>query len=709
MRQTFAWSVTAVIAVSSCLSGQTIHGRGNIALPAPPAANVAPVTDNYNGTKITDNYRWLEDTQSEATRKFVDDQNAYTARYMELAKIRPQITDDLTAFVQVAKWSIPIQRGDNLYFAKRLAGEDQASIYLRAGWEGKDKRLVDPAQFSKDPNTSITLADVSRDGNLIAYEVREGGGAESTVHFFDIKANKILFDDLPSSIHNSIVFTPDGKGVYYTKTDPKGTLLYQHTFGERVFRDVLLFGREFRAEELGPADLFTAWVTDDARYLVVEISRGVPAERVDIVFRDLTKPKSVFDVLTWGIQSRFTPRYDHGVWYLETDYQAPNGRILKADPGIMPEAWDKLVPESADPITNFNIVGHKIFVTRLHDVKVETSIYSLDGKTAGSIPYDTFGTVSNVLGRTSDRYGFFSFESFAIPPAIYRVDTTTGKRDLFAQPKITFDATQYDLKQVFYKSKDGNQIPMFIAGAKDLKQDGSERMVMTGAGGLDHPQTPQWNPMWAWWLEQGGWLALPNLRGGGEYGEKWHEAGMLQHKQTVFDDFYAAADYLNQNKYTSSPHFAIAGRLNGGLLVGAAITQHPELFSAALCAAPLLDMLRYQKSNPEWVTEYGSSEDSDQLPYLENYSPYQNAKKGMAYPAVLFFNGSADTQVDAAHVRKMAALLQADSSSNRPILLHIAQEDAHSTGSGVDQEIQEDADQLSFLWTETGQPPATRK
>ena len=721
MRRTFGWVCVLLLAGAACASSQTIHSRGGFTLPPPPDVDAQPVTDTYSGTKVTDNYRWLEDANSTETTTFIDEENAYTARYMQDARIRPQVVDALENLEQVTVWSVPIQRGNDLFFEKRLAGEDQAAIYMRHAWTGpapqapasqtKDKRLIDPAQFSRDPNTSVQLDDVARDGSMIAYGVRQGGADETTVQFYNVKTGKTLFDVLPSAIHFSVVFTPDGSGVFYTRTDAKGTLVYQHTFGTRVFRDKLLFGNEFRGEQLGPSDLISAWVTDDEHYLVVRIDRGAPPKRVDIVYRDLTKPNSYFDVLTWGIESRFSAAYDKGTWYVKTDYKSPNGRILKAYPGIMPEAWDTIVPETQDAIQGFSIVGHKLFVQRLHDVKTETSIYTLEGKPAGTIDYGAIGTASEVTGRTTDRYGFYNFQSFIVPPSIYRIDTVTGRRELFAQDKVPFDANQFELKQVFYTSKDGTKIPMFIAGKKGLKQDGTERLLMTGYGGFNLSETPYWSPAFAWWLQQGGWFALPNLRGGGEYGEKWHEAGMFEHKQNVFDDFFAAADYLIKNKYTSPEHFAITGRSNGGLLMGASITQQPQLFSAVVCGYPLLDMLRYQKfeKGAYWTTEYGSSDNEKQFPYLLKYSPYQNVKKGAAYPAVLFFTGSSDTRVDPLHARKMTALMQADSSSGRPILLHYSVSGGHSAGVGVEQKIQDDADQLTFLWTETGNPAPAKK
>jgi len=347
-------------------------------------------------------------------------------------------------------------------------------------------------------------------------------------------------------------------------------------------------------------------------------------------------------------------------------------------------------------------------VNRLKDVKTETTAYALDGRPTGKVEYEGIGSASGISGRTTDRYAFFDFDSYIVPPTIYRLDTVTGKREVFFQPKIPFDSSQYELKQVFFKSKDGTEVPMFIAGKKGLKRDGTERLLMTGYGGFNLSMGSAWSPLYAWWLEQGGWFALPNLRGGGEYGENWHEQGMFEKKQNVFDDWFAAAEYLIANKYTSPQRFAITGRSNGGLLMGASITQRPELFSAVLCGYPLLDMLRYQKFlvGSYWTTEYGSAENEKQFPYLLKYSPYHNVKPATAYPAVMFFTGDSDTRVDPLHARKMTPLLQSASSSGRPVLLHYSLQGGHSGGVGVDQQIQDNADQLAFLWTETGQSEA---
>ncbi len=706
MQRTFRWGALLWVAVGVGAFAQTIHGREGITLPLPPAVEAIPVVDDYFGTKIFDNYRWLEDAKSPQTRAFINAQNDYTASYLKQASIRPRLMEGLRALEEVERWSMPIKRDDNYFFLKRLAVEEQASIYVRHGWLGKDEKLLDPAALSHDPNTSVSLADVSRDGTLLAYRVRQGGADQTAIHLLNVKTGKTLEDELPSARYDSVRFAPDGAGFYYARSDKAGTLLYQHVLGTASSSDTLLLGREYHGEPLGPNDLISADVTDDGRYLVVHIERGVPARRVDIVYRDLSKPGSEFNILVWGVDSRFSAIYAKGTWIVRTDYKAPNGRIVKAEPGIQPDAWKTIVPEAQDPIQNFSIVGGKLYVMRLKDVKSETAIYTLDGKPDGRIDYEGIGSASGLSGRPSDRYGFYTFQSFIQPPVIYRLDTVTGMRTVFAQPKIPFDPSQYELKQVFYTSKDGTRVPMFIAGKKGLKQDGTERLLMTGYGGFNSSETPVWNAAFAWWIERGGWFAVPNLRGGGEYGESWHEQGMFEKKQNVFDDWFAAAEYLIANKYTSAARFAIRGRSNGGLLMGASITQRPELFSAVWCGYPLLDMLRYQKFlvGSYWKTEYGSAENENQFRYLLNYSPYQNVKAGTAYPAVMFFTGDNDTRVDPLHARKMTALVQSASSSGRPILLHYSLTGGHSAGVGAGQQIQDDADELAFLWTETAQP-----
>jgi len=434
MQRTFGLGLALWLTAGAGAAAQAIHGRESITLPPPPAAEAIPVADDYFGTKILDSYRWLEDGKSAETRAFIDAQNAYTARYLKQARIRPQAADDLEELENVSAAKTPLQRANSYFFLKRLAGEQQFSIYVRHGGTGKDERLIDPAQLSRDPNTSVSLEDVSRDGKLIAYSVQQGGADETSIHIFNVKTGKTLEDELPTARYFDVNFSPDGAAIYYSRNNQQGTLLYLHTLGTRNSGDKLLFGREFRGERLGGDDLFSGVVTDDGRFLVVTIWRGVPARRVDIVFRDLTKPGSFFEVLVWGLDSRFEAIRAQGAWYVKTDYQAPNGRILRADPGIMPDVWKVIVPEGKDAIDDWSIVGGKVYVNRLKDAKTEMAVYTLDGKPAGKIDLDGIGSSSAVVGRTTDRYGFFSYESFLMPPTIYRLDTATGKRDVFFQP-----------------------------------------------------------------------------------------------------------------------------------------------------------------------------------------------------------------------------------------------------------------------------------
>jgi prolyl oligopeptidase len=701
-----ATALTSILLFSLCVpaSAQTIHGRDGITLPAPPATQTTLVVDNYFGKNIVDNYRWLEDAKSPETRTFIEVQNAYTQRYLKQAHIRSEVVDDLDALEHVARWSAPIERNGALFFTKRLAGEEQSSIYIRRTYTGKDERLIDPAQLSRDPNTSVSLSAVSHDGSLLVYGLRQGGADETALHVYNVKTGKTLDDELPAGLYRSVAFTPDNSAFFYAIQKRPGTLLYQHKLGDRPSRDELLFGHEFRGETLGPIDLFSASVTDDQHYLVVTINRGVPARRVDIVFKDLTRPGTFFEILIWGVESRFSAIRAENAWYVLTDYKSPNYRILKADPGIVVDSWTPIIPESTDVTDDFSIAGNKIYVRRFHDVQSEITAYTLAGKAAGKVSLDGIGTTSGIFGRPGQRYAWFSFESFIQPPTLYRLDTLTGRHDIFAQPKIPFNPAEYTLKQVFYTSKDGTKVPMFIGGKKGIRQDGSLRLLMTGYGGFNLSMAPRWNPEWAWWMSQGGWFAQPNMRGGGEYGEKWHTQGMFEKKQNVFDDWFAAARYLIDNKYTSPAHFAITGRSNGGLLMGASFTQHPELFAAVWCGYPLLDMLRYQKfeQGPQWTTEYGSAENEKQFAFLLKYSPYQNVKAGTAYPAIMFFTGDSDTRVDPLHARKMTPLVQSVNTSGRPILLHYSLAGGHSDGVSVEQAVQDHADEMTFLWTESG-------
>ena len=698
----------ALLSASLMLNAQppqpaNIHGENGITLPAPPVAKVDTVTDDYAGTKIEDPYRWLEDAKSLETRAWIGEENAYTQQYLSQLTTLPKISSELTALMRVDQYSIPTLRAGKYFFNKRLADQNQGSIYMRTGWHGQDQLLIDASKLSADQNTSVNMVDISDDANLVVYEIRVGGADEGAVHIRSVKNGSNLADVLPTARYSGISLAPDNSGLYYAKFTHQGTNVWFHKFGTSVNADPKLFGGEYRGRQLGELDLVGVRITDDHHYLIVSIAHGVPATSQDYLVKDLRKPNADFVPLVYNVQAHVRVLAADDRFFLMTDYEAPNTRIVEATPGAEPSSWKTIVPEGKDVIDGYSIVGDQLFVSRLHDVKTETTIYTLDGKQTGTLTYPGIGTGTVVYGQPTQTEGFYTFDSFILPPTIYRYDTKTGHSDVFAAPKVPFDSAQYEVTQVFYQSKDGTRVPMFIAGKKGLPRDGSARLLMTGYGGFDLAMLSEWNPEYAWWMQQGGYFALPNMRGGNEYGEAWHKAAMFENKQNVFDDFAAAAEYLIANKYTSPEHFAIRGRSNGGLLMGAAMTQRPDLFGAIWCGYPLLDMLRYQRFEfgRLWTTEYGNAENPKDFAYIVKYSPYQNVHKGTKYPAIMFFTGDNDTRVDPMNARKMAALMQASSGGDRPILLHYSIKGGHSAGVSMTQLVQDYTDEMAFLWNET--------
>ena len=707
MKTYFAMFVLAASLVLLAASADVapIRGGNGITLPPPPPTDIKPVTDDIHGTRITDPYRWLEDGQSPETRSWINSQIKYTDEYLEQVKIRPEIAKTLTGLIRVESYSVPVERKDDYFFTKRMPDENQASIYMRKGLHGTDERLVDATKMSADQNTSVHVDDVSKDGELLAYGVRVGGADEQTVHFLEVNKRQELSDVLPLARYSGINLTPDKQGLYYAKFEPAGTMVYFHKLGTAVASDTLIFGKEFNGEKFGQMELIGAGITENERYLIIEVDHGVPATREDIYAKDLRKADSPIVPIVHGIDNRFNVVNYGDDLYAMTDYKAENYRVVKIDmKDSSPDKWKTIVPEGKDVISDLTIVGGKLFVTGLHNVVTQTRIYDLNGKMTGQIEYPTLGSASAMLGLESSRHGFYVFQSFIIPPTIYHYDVKTGQTDIFAKPQVPFASDQYEVKQVFFTSKDGTKVPMFISSKKGLKRDGQAPLLMTAYGGFNISLGATWNPEYAWWMEQGGFFAQPNLRGGGEYGENWHKAGMFEKKQNVFDDFFGAAEYLIDNKYTTPGRFAIRGRSNGGLLMGAAMTQRPDLFGAIWCGYPLLDMLRFQNFlvGRWWTTEYGSADNAKDFPYLLKYSPYQNVKVGTKYPAIMFNTGDSDTRVAPLHARKMTALMQKDTGSDRPVLLHYELKAGHSSGVSISQLVDDGADELAFLWNETG-------
>ena len=710
-------SALMVAVLSGCalqMGAQTvaIHGDNGVVLGVPPAVAVKPVTDSVGGHQITDNYRWLEDQKAPDTRAYIAAETQYTDSYFaQIKPLRERLVARLTELSRVDSVSVPMEAHGRFFYTKRLAAENQASIYFREGLDGAEIKLVDAGTLSADGNASVSVADISSDGRVLVYGVRHGGADEESVHVLDVDAKKDLSDELPLARYSG--FGLSGKTLYYAKILTNGgAAVFSHAMGTSADKDAQVFGGSYKGETLGPLDLISCHVSDDGHWLIVEIGHGVPATRQDILLQDLRKTGATLEPLVFGVDSRFQLHLDGDRIFVSTDLDAPNGKVLRASFGDpTTKSWPVVIAEGKSPIDAVSIAGGKMFVGRLADVKSETTIYSLPGggpaRQVGTIAYPTIGTGSVVRGRADSKTGFYTFSSFTVPPTIYRYDIATGKTAVWDRSKVPFDADKYEVKQVFYTSKDGTRVPMFIAGRKGLKMDGKAPLLMTGYGGFLISETPSFSAKYAWWMEQGGFFALPNMRGGGEYGETWHKAGMFEHKQNVFDDWFAAAEYLIANKYTTSERFAITGRSNGGLLMGASMTQRPDLFGAILCGYPLLDMSRYQKFlvGRWWTTEYGSVDNPEQAAYILKYSPYQNVRAGVKYPAIMFFTGDSDTRVAPLHARKMAALMQATvmaEPERRPVLLHYDVKAGHSAGVSVDQLVNDMADELGFLWNETG-------
>jgi prolyl oligopeptidase len=708
-------SALIMVMLSGCAAqmvGQTvaIHGDNGVVLGPPPTVAVKPVTDDVGGHEITDNYRWLEDQKSSDTRAFIQAEQQYTDTYFaQIKPLRERLVKRLTEMQRVDSVSNPIERQGRLFYTKRLAAENQASIYFREGLDGSETKLVNAATLSADGNASVSIADVSSDGKLLVYGERHGGADEETIHILNVETKQTLSDELSLARYMGVSLS--GKTLYYSKIVSGGSsAVFSHTLGTASDKDVEVLVGTYHGMQIGPLDLVGCRVSENGHWLIVTIAHGVPSTREDILLKDLRKPGASLEPLVFGIDSRFQLHLDGDRMLVSTDYNAPNGKVLSASFGDpTTRSWPVVIPEGKTPIDEVSIAGGKLFIGRLVDVKSETTSYSLDGKKLGTITYPTIGTGTVVRGRADSTIGFYNFSSFTVPPTIYHYDIATGKSTVWNREKVPFDSDKYEVKQVFYTSKDGTRVPMFIAGRKGLPRDGSAPVMMTGYGGFLISETPSFNAKYAWWMEQGGFFALPNLRGGGEYGETWHKAGMFEHKQNVFDDWYAAAEYLVANKYTTGKRLAITGRSNGGLLMGASMTQRPDLFGAIFCGYPLLDMSRYQKFlvGRWWTTEYGSAENPKQADYILKYSPYQNVRPGVKYPAIMFFTGDSDTRVAPLHARKMAALMQATvmaepETDRRPILLHYDVKNGHSSGISVDQLVSDMADEVGFLWNETG-------
>ncbi|HWZ97834.1 MAG TPA: prolyl oligopeptidase family serine peptidase [Candidatus Dormibacteraeota bacterium] len=697
----------SILRVCIALLGFVLYAvAGNAQQPAakcPPATAVKNVHDAYASADIVDPYRWLEDQNSPETRAWIDQEQKCTDAALSPLPGRAAIAKRMSELLHTDTLGTPTERGGYYFFTKRLANEDLSKIYVRRGANAPDEVLIDPLPWSKDHSASATIEGISKDGKLLFYGRREGGQDEVTVHILNLDTKTDLPEVLPRANYFSMEITPDNKSVYYVRVTDNGPRLYHHVMGTDVAKDKLLYG-----ENLGKDKILAVNLSDDGNYLAYLVVYGSGSERTDAYLQDLKAGGPVKPIVNDLVALSY-PQWGGNTIYLQTNWKAPLWHVYAVSPtDLAREHWKEVIPETKVKLESITPAGGKLIAVYTKNAASDAKLFDSDGKNEKALSLPTIGSVFSVSGRWETPELFYSFDTFNKPQTTYRYDLAKNEQTVWAENKVPFDGSKYDVEQVWYQSKDKTRVPMFLFHKKGLALDGNNPALLTGYGGFNSSETPYFSSLYALWVERGGVLAWASLRGGGEFGEDWHRAGMMEKKQNVFDDFISAAEYLIANKYTNSSKLSIYGVSNGGLLVGAALTQRPDLFQAVICGYPLLDMLRYQKfmDGPYWVPEYGSSEKPEQFSYLRAYSPYHNVEKGKKYPATLFITGDGDTRVAPLHARKMSALLQASSGSDRPILLLYDTKSGHSGGRPINKIIEEDTDIFSFLFWQLRVPQA---
>jgi len=674
----------------------------------PPPTAVRPVTEVLHGTTIVDHYRWLEDGSSEETLAWTDKQNAYTRSVLGSLPQRPWFLRRLELAFAHTTLGSPQVRGDLLFFLRRLPGQNQAQLILRNLQTGSERVVLDPNAADAEGLVALDWWFLSAGGRYLAYGYSRDGDEWSTLHVLDLEQGMHLPEKIARARYSSVAWKKDGSGFYYTRYPypgevPAGEENYHnrvryHVLGTDPATDPVVFGEGRPMREMRQVQ-----VSDDGRYLLITCYEGW--RRSELFLRSEEAAGAPWVAVAEGLDALSHGEMVGDALYLLTNYRAPTYRLVAVDP-LRPgtEEWKELIPASDRILESFAVVGGKLVVTAMQDASSRLFLHQMDGTLTGEVPLPELGTSYRVQGESGGLVGFFTFTSFSRPPSIYCLEVATGRVVPETMGETSGDGETFVVRQVFYSSRDGTRVPMFILHPAGLVPDGCRPTVLTGYGGFNIARTPEFRAAVLPWLQAGGVYAIANLRGGSEYGEDWHRAGMLQNKQNVFDDFLAAADYLVEAGYTCPQRLGIAGGSNGGLLVGAALTQRPGGFRAVACGVPLLDMIRYHRFliGALWIPEYGSPDDPEQFQWLHAYSPYHRVVRGEAYPAVLLHTAAADSRVDPMHARKMAALLQAASWPGRPVLLRLESQAGHGAGKPVTRVIQEQADVWSFLAWQLG-------
>ena len=675
------------------------------------------MVEHYHGTAVPDPYRWLEDPDAPASRRWIAAQNRLSEAYLAAIPEREPIRERLTRLWNYPKYGTPFRKGGRYFYLKNDGLQNQAVLYTQASLSAPPTVLLDPNLLAADGTVALATLAVSDDGRFLAYGITRNGSDWEEFRVRDVATARDRPDHLRWIKFSGASWTKDGAGFFYSRyPTPDANALtdvnrfqrvYYHRLGTDQAADVLVYERPDQ-----PDWGMHTEVTDDGRYAVLHVWVGTD-RRNRIYWLDLGDPSAP------RVQGKVVPLLDgfdaaYGfvgndgpMWYFLTDLEAPRKRVIAIDiEHPEPAHWRERIAQGADVLESVQLVHDTFVANAMHDAASRLRLYARDGTLLEELELPALGTVSGISGERRDAELFYAFTSFLYPTTIFRYDFPTRRTSVFQAPAIDFDASAYETKQVFYTSRDGTRVPMFLTHRRGLVRDGSTRTLLYGYGGFNVSLTPSFSLTIGVWLERGGAYAVPNLRGGGEYGEAWHQAGMYERKQNVFDDFIAAAEYLVAQGYTTPPKLAIAGGSNGGLLVGAAMTQRPELFGAALPAVGVFDMLRVHRFTIgwAWVSEYGSADEAAQFPYLYAYSPLHNLRPGTAYPTTFITTADHDDRVVPAHSFKFAAALQAAQAGPGPILIQIETQVGHGAGKPTAKLIDEQVDRLAFLERSLGLP-----
>jgi len=684
---------------------------------APPKAAEKPIIDIFHGTKVLDNYRWLEDGNSPETQKWVEQEMAYTRGMLDRLAGRDAIHKRLTDLLSIGSVTAPAIAGRHYFYTKREGMQNQPVLYVRDSLNGPDRVLVDANKLSADGTIALDWFYPSDNGKYVAYGISPSGSEMSTLHIIETKTGTILPDTIERTRAASVAWRLDNSGFYYTRYPKKGDVpagqeMYnRHVYYHEVSNDPedrpddsdpLIFGQGRDAEDWPSVSL-----SNDGRWLMITVSEGWTKSELFLVDVKAGTPPTR---ITTGKNFLYGADVYNDKLYITTNEDAPRYRVFVADAGNYDRnSWKELIPQTDAVLQSTAVFGGKLFAQYEQNASSQLKIFDLEGKKLIDLTLPTIGSVYASGGRWDRDEMFYGFQSFTFAPSIYRYDLKDGSTSLWTKVDApSIDPAAYAVNQEWFHSKDGTRVPMFVVHKKGLEKNGRNPTLLTGYGGFNVSLTPTFGRTAYLWMERGGVYAVANLRGGAEFGEDWHRAGMLDKKQNVFDDMIAAAEYLIREKYTDKNHLAVQGGSNGGLLMGAMMTQRPDLFRAVICQVPLLDMIHYQDFQIAklWIPEYGTAEKADDFKWLYAYSPYHHVKPGAEYPAILFMTADTDTRVDPMHAKKMAALMQAEAkngaSHTRPILLRIESKAGHGAGKPVTKQIEEFTDVYSFLFWQLG-------